>query len=104
MLENYVRLEPGIKKRLHFYDHAFTTKTITDPLLGRPKTVRALVFFCDEEDGVKVDKTFSVIQEKLAMLFAPYLEGKRYKDYTFVILKTGAGFLSEFEVEAIPRT
>jgi hypothetical protein len=103
VLENYVKLEPGVRKRLHFYDHTFVSKTITDPLLKRPKTVRALILFCDEEDGVKVDKPFSVIQEKLAMLFAPYLEGKRYKDYTFAITKIGAGFTAEFEVEAIPR-
>lgn len=102
MLKNYVSLEPGVVKTLHFYDHAFMEKTIIDPILKRPKTVRSLVFFVDEEDGIKVDKTFSVIQEKLATLFAPYLEGKRYLGFKFRIRKIGAGFTADFEVEAVP--
>jgi hypothetical protein len=103
ILENYVRLEPGIRKVLHFYDHTTVIREIMDPILGKPKPVKSLVFFVDEEDGRPVKKTFSVIQEKLAAVLAPYLPGKRYLDFNFAITKIGAGFTAEFIVEAIPR-
>jgi len=102
-LENWVKLRPGVPKRLHFYDHEFVTKEIIDPLLRRRKRVKTLVFFVDEEDGMPVEKLFSVIQEKLYAALAPYLPGKRYRDFTFIITKLGAGFAAEFQVEAIPR-
>jgi hypothetical protein len=89
VLENFVKLEPGIRKVLHFYDHVIVTREIMDPVLGKPKPVRSL--------------TFSIIQEKLAAALSPYLPGKRYLDFNFAITKIGAGFTAEFEVEAIPR-
>ena len=103
VLGNYVRLEEGVTKRLHFYDHVFSEREIRDPVLGRPKRVRTLVFYVDEEDGRRVDKVFSVIQEKLAAALYPYLAGKRYTGFTFAITKIGTGFRAEFQVEAIPR-
>jgi len=103
VLENYIRLEPGVRKILHFYDHTITTKEIRDPLLARTKPVKSLIFFVDEEDGKPVKKIFSIIQEKLAATLAPYLPGKRYVEYNFAITKFGTGFAAEFQVEAIPR-
>ena len=103
ILENFVKLEPGIRKVLHFYDHVIVIREIMDPVLGKTKPVRSLTFFVDEEDGRPVKKTFSIIQEKLAAALAPYLPGKRYLDFNFAITKIGAGFTAEFEVEAIPR-
>ena len=102
MLENYVKLEPGIPKRLHFKDHAFVTRRIRDPLTGWSKSVRVLEFLVDWEDGVWVEKVFSVIQAKLASALEPYLEGKIYRDYMFEITKIGTGFLSEFQVKVLP--
>jgi len=101
-LENFVKLTPGIPKRLHLKDHTFVTRRIKDPATGFEKEVRTLVFAVDWEDGRPVEKTFSVIQEKLASQLATYLEGKRYRDFIFTITKVGAGFTSEFIVEVLP--
>jgi len=103
VLANYVKLTPDVPKLLHFIDHAITEKTIMDPLLKRPKTVRSLVFFVDEEDGAMVTKTFSIISEKLAARLWPYVEEKKYVNYNFRITQRGRGFLAEYEVEVIPR-
>ena len=102
VLENYVKLISGIPKRLHFKDHAFTTRRIRDPVSGFVKSVQVLEFLVDWEDGAPVEKIFSVIQAKLAAHFQPYLEGKRYRDYLFTITKIGEGFTAEFRVEASP--
>ena len=101
-LDNFVRLMEGIPKRLHFKDHTYATRRIRDPITGWEKTVRTLEFLVDYEDGVPVEKVFSVIQSKLEAALRPYLEGKRYRDYLFVITKIGSGFTSEFRVEVLP--
>lgn len=101
-IENYVRLVEGIPKRLHFKDHAYVVRRIRDPVTGWVKDVRVLEFLVDYEDGVPVEKVFSVIQSKLAAALAPYVEGKRYRDFLFTITKIGSGFLSEFKVEVSP--
>ena len=102
VVENFIRLRPGIPKRLHFVDHTVVEKTIRDPLTKWPKRVRALVFRVDWEDGMSVDKQFSVIQYKLAEQLAPYLPGKIYRDYLFEITQHGRGFTAEFEVKVLP--
>jgi len=101
-LDNYVKLPEGIPKRLHFKDHAYVTRRIRDPLTGWEKNVRVLEFLVDYEDGVPVEKIFSVIQSKLESQLRPYLEGKRYRDYLFTITKIGTGFVAEFRVEVVP--
>ena len=102
ILENFVRLEPGIPKRLHLKDHTIVTRKIRDPATGFEKEVKTLVFAVDWEDGRPVEKVFSIIQEKLAAQLAPYLQGKRYRDFLFTITKIGAGFTAEFMVEVSP--
>ena len=102
VLENFVKLVPGVPKRLHFVDHTFVGKTIRDPLTKWPKRVKALVFKVDWEDGMPVDKIFSVIEEKLASALYPYLDGKIYRDYIFEITKIGSGFTAEFRVNVLP--
>ena len=87
VLGNWVVLHPGERKVLHFVDHTFVERVIVDPVTGKPKTLRALHLRVDQEDGKPVDKTFSVISERLAGQLAPYLPGKRYVEYEFVIEK-----------------
>jgi|YelNatPaOPRAMG01_1025707.scaffolds.fasta_scaffold46034_4 hypothetical protein len=99
---NFVRLVEGIPKSLHFVDHTLTRRKIRDPETGFEKEVQVLVFRVDYEDGRKVDKTFSVIQQKLASFFTPYLAGKTYRDVLFTITKIGTGFTTEFKVETSP--
>jgi hypothetical protein len=102
VLDNYVRLEEGITKELHFYDHYFAEREIRDPVTQRVKKVRVLIMRVDEEDGRKVDKEFSVMAEKLALQLMPYIQGGTYRNYKFRILKTGKGFTTEYTLTAIP--
>lgn len=102
VLGNYVRLETGVKKRLHLVGHDFVAKVIRDPLTGQPKAVKVLQFVVDREDGQSVNKVFSVTSEKLAQAFLPYLDGQRYRGYEVEIEKRGEGFLTEYSVRWIP--
>ena len=100
--ENYVRLMEGIPKRLHFIEHKWVKKRIKDPETGWEKDVNALIFRVDWEDGLKVDKSFSVISTKLQQMFLPYLADNLYKRYIFTIIKHGAGYVTEFELRTEP--
>ncbi|MEM1944063.1 MAG: hypothetical protein QXE52_08285 [Candidatus Caldarchaeum sp.] len=102
VLGNFVRLEPGVRKRLRLANHMFLDKVIKDPMTGQPKTVRVLQFDVVEEDGQPVRKVFSVTSEKLASSFLPYLEGQRYRNYVVEIEKRGEGFLTDYSVRWMP--
>lgn len=86
-LDNWVRLEPGVRTRLHFKDHRISEREITDPYWKTARTVRSLLFLVDRQDGAPVDKTLSVTSERLASEFEPYLEGKAYTLYDWVLEK-----------------
>lgn len=103
VLENYITLEPGKTEVLHFKDHAMRRTRMRDPLTGQEKTVTALVLTVDERGGVVADTLLSIIQEKLAAALAPYLEGQRYRQYTFALTRRGSGFTTEWEIQALPR-
>jgi hypothetical protein len=102
VLGNYVKLVPEVWKWQHWTDHQIVEKTITDPVLKRTKTVRTLTFWVDREDGAKVDKTYSVTAEKLAVLLSPYLPDKGYRNYEMGIRMRGAGFQTTYELETRP--
>lgn len=104
VLENYIILETGVPARLHFTDHAFLRKMITDPLTGEPTTRNTLVFMVDRRDAREVKAQYSVIAEKHALQFQPYLDKKEYRDYDFIITKTGEGFRTSWSLQVIPRT
>jgi len=100
--ENWVILRLGERKTLHFYDHALVTKTITDPVTGRTKSVQSLTMYVDLENDKKVDKMFSVISIKLAQAISAYIPDRRYRDYLFVIEKPIEKFAPPYLVEVIP--
>jgi hypothetical protein len=100
--ENFVRLVPGVQKRLHFFDHAWESRVITDPTFKTPKTVRSLTFRVDFEDGLKVDKTFSVISSRLAGELESYLPDRRYQHFAFTFLKDAPGTVAPRLVRAEP--
>ena len=102
-LENWVVLEPGVTKKLHFYAHKFVDRVITDVILKRPRTVKGLNLYVDEEDGEKVDKVYSVLSAKHAGEFSGYLEGERYKAYDFKIIKDAPGTVPPRIQWVIPR-
>lgn len=103
VLQNYVRLQPGQPARLHFSHVEKMVKTITDPLTRRPKSVQSLEFSVDELNGQPVVSTYSIISDKHAQDFAPFLVGEKYRDYDFVITMTGQGFMTQYQVQALLR-
>jgi hypothetical protein len=102
MLMNYIPLEDGIPKRLHFTDHYYVDREVWDKDLEKMKWIKSLVFWTDEEDGSPTAKTFSVLSNKLAELFRPYLQENRYRTLEFTITKRGEGFGTQFTMETNP--
>ena len=103
VLRNFIDLEDGKPARLHFTSHRFEDRPITDPITQEGKVVRALVFQVDRLNLVPVNSTFSIVQEKLAQMLAPYLDGARYLQTDFVITRYGRGFRATFSVQPILR-
>jgi len=91
-LENWVKLPVGKVVCMHFREYRVTPRQITDPMFGVPRTVTSLVFLVDRVDGAPVDKTFSVVSERLAQEFEPYLEDGSYRNYVWCLVKDAAGF------------
>ena len=77
---------------LHFKEYRVTSREITDQFWGTPRKVTSLLFLVDRVDGEPVDKTLSIVSEKLAQEFRPYLEDGSYKEYTWCLVKDGEGF------------
>ena len=86
-LGNWVILKPGVEVRLHFKEYRITPRQIKDPFWKVDRTVGSLLFLVDKEDGKPVDKMFSVISQRLADEFEPYLEDGTFKDYVWTIVK-----------------
>jgi len=103
VLENYVILETGVPARLHFTDHVTQRRTTTDPLTGQPTTRNVLVFDVDRLDGREVFAKYSIMAEKHAGQFGPYLPDKSYRGYDFLITKTGEGFRTSWSLQVIPK-
>jgi len=99
ILGNFVQLSEGIPKRLRFSDHTITAKAIMDPMTKTMKTVNALQFRVIEEDGIPVDKIYSITSEKHAQQFAPFLQDKTYIGRVFTIIVRGRGFLREYTTQ-----
>ena len=93
-LENWVKLPIGKVVCMHFREYRVTSRQITDPMFNVPRTVQSLVFLVDRVDGKPVDKTFSVVSEKLAQEFEPYLEDGSFRDYEWCLVKDAAGFVA----------
>lgn len=90
-ITNFVTLSPGVEKTIHLTDHRIMVVVITDSFTKQPKKVEALMFSVDEEDGRAVSRTYSILSQKHAAEFSGYLEGKRYRDYVFTVMKDYAG-------------
>ena len=103
VLMNYVALSPGVPTRLHFTDDYKIERTIADRETGKPKTIKSLVFWVDELNGEDAARTFSILSEKLAAHFEPFLQDKLYTSYDFIITQMGDGFLKDWNVQPILR-
>ena len=103
VLENYVILTTGVPGRLHFTDHVIMARTITDPITGGPTTRNVLIFEVDQFNGKSVAAKYSIMAEKHASQFVPYLDDKSYRDYDFIITPVGEGFRRTWSMQVLPR-
>jgi len=103
VLENYVILQTGVPGRLHFTDHVIMARTITDPITGGPTRRNVLIFEVDQFNGKEVAAKYSIMAEKHAGQFEPYLTDKSYRAYDFVITPVGEGFRRTWSVQVLPR-
>jgi len=103
ILENFVRLDSDVPKRLHFNAWRIIPKEITDPHTKSPKIVNVLQLDVDQDDGIRVHKVYSITSEKHAQQIAPYLQNNSYLNFDFSITMRGHGFLREYTVQIIPR-
>ena len=102
VLDNYVKLVPGVPKRLHFTAWTIASKEITDRNTGLPTTRRSLILNVDREDGQPVSKTFSTLAEKLATLLMPDLESSVYTQFVYEIVQVGAAYQTRYQVGKFP--
>lgn len=70
----YIVLEKEKPKRMLFNRWWWEDRQITDPKSKLLKTARIMVFHVTQEDGERVDKTFSVLAYKLQLSLAPLIE------------------------------
>ena len=91
-LDNWVKLPIGKVVCMHFKEYQITPRQITDSFWKTPRIVNSLLFLVDRVDGKPVDQTLSVVSERLAMEFQPYLEDESYKNYLWCLVKDAEGF------------
>ena len=103
LLMNYVALEPGIPTRMHFTDDYFVDREVADRETGKPKRIHSLVLWVDELNGEDSARTFSILSQKLAAHFEPFLKDKGYLPYDFIITEMGSGFYKDWNVQVIKR-
>ena len=103
LLMQYIRLDPGMPTRMHFTDHYYIDREILERESGKPKTIKTLVFWVDELNGEDAARTFSILSQKLAAHFDPFLKDKGYVPYDFIVTQIGDGFLKDWNVQVIRR-
>jgi len=103
VLENYVILTTGVPGRLHFTDHVIMSRTITDPITAGPTKRNVLIFEVDQFNGKTVAAKYSIMAEKHAGQFEPYLADKSYRDFDFIITPVGEGFRRYWSVQKLDR-
>ena len=104
VLTNYIALVAGVPTRMHFTDDYKIERTINDrERPGYTKRINSLVFQVDELEGEDVARTFSVMSQKLAAHFEPFLADRRYRGYDFIVTQMGDGFMKDWNVQVVKR-
>lgn len=103
LLMNYIALVAGVPTRMHFTDDYLIERTIMEKESGKPRVVKSLVFQVDELNGEEVNRTFSVMSQKLQAPLEPFRKGKEYIHYDFIITKMGDSFYVDWNVQPIRR-
>lgn len=98
VLANYVRLIPGVRKRLVLTRPTIEEVVIPDRTTGGVKTVRRLRFDVLEEDGVPVKKYFTTLSEKLAQMLMAIWSRRAGETICVYITEIGTGLAKDYEV------
>ncbi len=109
-LQNYVEFTDGVPERMHFTSHVWEQITLADRLTGKPSMRNRLVMTVDEINGSKTDShglpivaRISCLAQGLVAKIEPYLAGDVYKNYDFIVTRTGTDYLTRYSVQVIPR-
>ena len=86
-VEDYVELKPGKPVRVVFDAYAWVNKIIRDVDLDIERSVESLKFHVIRVDDKEIDTIYSAIASGIKNELRPYLEGDKYKDYEFTLLK-----------------
>jgi len=103
LLMNYIALAPGVPTRMHFTDSYLIDRVVADKDTGKPKPIHSRVFWVDELNGEDVARTFSILSQKLAAHFEPFLKNQEFQKYDFIITQMGDGYLKDWNVQTILR-
>jgi len=87
IIEDYIELKPGVPVRLVFDAYGWYRMEIRDPDLDVVRNVEQLKFHVTWKDGEQIDTIYSAIATGIKNELRPFLDGNRYKDYEFTILK-----------------
>ena len=98
ILANFVRLTPGVRKRLVLRDPTIEEITIVDPHTKRPKSLRRLRFTVTEEDGVPTTKYFTTLSEKLAQMLMALWDRRTADTICVYITEFGTSLAKDYEV------
>jgi len=99
VLGNYVKLAPGVPKRLVLTDPTVEEVTIKDPKTGKTKIIRRLRFTVLEEDGVPVTKYFTTPSEKLAQMLLAVWDKRAADRICVIVTEFGQELAKDFEVK-----
>jgi hypothetical protein len=98
VLANYVKLTPGVKKKLKLKDPVIEEVPIPDPVTKQPKIIRRLRFTVLEEDNMPVTKYFTTPSEKLAQQLMAVWDNRKGDFICVEITEFGSGLAKDFEV------
>ena len=84
-------------------DDYYVDREIADRETGKPKRIKSLVLWVDELNGEDSARTFSILSQKLAAHFEPFLKEKEYLKYDFIVTQMGEGFYKDWNVQVIKR-
>ncbi|MEM3988543.1 MAG: hypothetical protein QXZ22_08130 [Sulfolobales archaeon] len=98
VLSNYVKLVPGVRKKLVLTKPIIEEMVIPDRTTGGTKTVRRLRFDVLEEDGTPVKKYFTTLSEKLAQALMTVWSRRTGETICVYITEHGTGLAKEYEV------
>ena len=98
ILKNYVKLVPGVRKKLVLTDPTVEEVMIKDPKTGKPKVIRRLRWTVLAEDDTPTTKYFTTPSEKLAQMLMALWDRRTGDMICVYITEFGTDLAKDFEV------